>query len=219
MEILKVKRVIVGSLETNCYLVWDLEKGEGVVIDPGADGSRILSEISEHKLVVKAVLLTHAHFDHILACGEMSENTGAAIFVGEEDVSLLKDPGWMRPFIESESRGSAVNVIPEDKIRVLKEGDTVQFGRSSLRVIETPGHTPGSLSYYGEGHLFCGDLLFRGSVGRTDLPGGNEEDLFRSITQKVLTLPDDTLIHPGHDGPTTIGREKQENPYLFPSRW
>jgi len=213
---LKVKRLIVGTLGTNCYVVFDETFLEGVVIDPGAEGPKILETVKALGIKVRSILLTHGHFDHTGAAGFLERKTSAPVFIGEEDAALLKDPGWMGAFVDTSSRDFGNEV---EDLRTLEEGDAVQFGEVLLRVLKTPGHSPGSLSFYAPGHLFPGDLIFRGSVGRTDLPGGDGDRLLTSITQKILTLPDETRIHPGHNGPTTVKREKEENPYIHPYSW
>ena len=211
-RVLEVRAIPVGPLSTNCYI---LESGGYyVVIDPGDEGERILTQMREglaagHRL--KAVLLTHAHFDHTLAAGYLQEKTGAPVYVGRGDAGLLSNPGWMRPMMPAEvSR-------PAD-VRALSEGDILNVGAVSLVVWETPGHSPGSLTFLAEEGVptpvvFCGDLLFRGGVGRTDLPGGDESALASSIS-RVLELPDETAVYPGHGPATTIGRERDDNPFV-----
>ncbi len=204
---MKVFTVPVGGLATNCHIAVDFEAGECIVIDPGAEGERIMETVSAHGATVRAIVLTHGHFDHTGAAGYVQSVTGAPVFVGEADSELLKDPGWMLPFVTKE--GPDVG-----NLTVLREGDTVSFGGVSLQVIETPGHSRGSISLYCPGHLFSGDLLFHKGVGRTDLPGGNLSQLLSSIREKVLTLPESTAVHAGHGKATTVGYEKANNPFL-----
>ena len=207
-----IRTISVGALPTNCYIL--SSGGSLVVIDPGDDGDRIMSELEKaggDAAAVKAILLTHAHFDHTCAAGHLQEKTGAPVFVGEGDAALLSDPGWMKPLMPD-------GVKPIIDVRTLREGDSVSFGDASLTVWETPGHSPGSLTFLGAGpdaaHVaFCGDLIFRGGIGRTDLPGGDSSELGRSLS-RVMELPDDTVVHPGHGAATTVGRERADNPFL-----
>ncbi|QUL98073.1 MAG: MBL fold metallo-hydrolase [Candidatus Fermentithermobacillus carboniphilus] len=205
---MQVERLVVGSLATNCYLVFDEKSKKGIIIDPGGDGPYILECIERFGIDPVAIILTHGHLDHTVEAGFIQKAKKVPVYVGAGDLELVRNPGWMKSFMDVEE-------VPEVKdLRPVKEGDTVTFGDVSLKVLETPGHSPGSISLYGEGHFFSGDLVFRRSIGRTDLPGGDETVLFNSIRNKVLTLPGDTLIHPGHDEPTTVEEERKKNPFL-----
>ncbi len=209
MWLMKIRRIPVGSLDTNCYI---LESGGAVaVIDPGDEGEQILLALSEIGDVgnglVQVILLTHGHFDHTMAAAYLQEKTGAPIYIGGKDKDMLTDPGWMKQFMPEFSDAPS-------RIRSLSEGDAVDFGDASLQVWETPGHSPGSVCYISKDGqkvrpvvVFGGDLIFRRDVGRTDLPGGNPERLRESIS-RVLSLPDDTVIYPGHGPSTTVGKEK-----------
>ena len=205
---MKVERLVVGSLATNCYLVVDEKSKKGIIVDPGGDGPYILESIERFGIDPVAIILTHGHLDHTVEAGFIQKAKKVPVYVGAGDLELVRNPGWMKSFMDVEE-------VPEVKdLRPVKEGDTVTFGDVSLKVLETPGHSPGSISLYGEGHFFSGDLVFRRSIGRTDLPGGDETVLFNSIRNKVLTLPGDTLIHPGHDELTTVEEERKKNPFL-----
>lgn len=201
------KRLVLGDLETNCYLVW-ADNGEGIVIDPADNASDILNAIQKEGITVKAVVLTHAHFDHMLAAEDLCKATGAPLCVGANDKVALSDPirnlsQWVSPDTP----------IILDCDAVLTEGDTIAFGGEKLTVLETPGHTPGCICLYSSGVLFSGDTLFRSSIGRLDFPGGNPEAMLRSL-QRLISLPDDTAVYSGHGPATTIECEIKRNPYL-----
>jgi glyoxylase-like metal-dependent hydrolase (beta-lactamase superfamily II) len=203
----------VGPLETNCWIVSDGRGGPAIVIDPGEDLHLI--EAALDGADVAAVVLTHAHFDHLGAAGALVEATGAPLLAHAEDAHRLTSA-------EPAGTGGALfgfdDVAPAAD-RVLEEGDVIEAGAVSLRVLHTPGHTRGGISLYAEdpaggpAHLFSGDTLFAGSVGRSDFPGGDARELARSIAEKLAPLPADTLVHPGHGPDTTIGREARINPF------
>jgi hydroxyacylglutathione hydrolase len=205
---MKVECVVVGSLATNCYIPYDENNRCGLVIDPGEDGDKILAVIKKLGINVESIVLTHGHFDHTGAARVVRDGTGAPILIGEMDASYLEDPGWMRPFMKS-AQG-----WPIAGYKILREGDIVQAGSLQFTAIETPGHSLGSLCVYSPGHLFTGDLIFREVVGRTDLPGGSGDMLVKSIWDKVLVLPEDTIIYPGHGPKTTVKYEKRHNPFF-----
>lgn len=201
------KRLILGELETNCYLVW-ADNGEGIVIDPADEPEKILSAAKELGITVKAVVLTHVHFDHMLAAKSVCTYTGAPLLVGAGDAEALTDTnrnlsGWFSP-------DQAVAIEGAD---LLYEGDTISFGNETLTVLETPGHTPGCICLLSGNTLFSGDTLFRNSIGRLDFPGGDIEAMEHSLT-RILQLPDDTAVYSGHGPATTIGTEKKYNPFL-----
>jgi glyoxylase-like metal-dependent hydrolase (beta-lactamase superfamily II) len=197
-----VKVIEVGPLATNCYV---LTAGDRcLVIDPGDEADRILAALDGFK--VQAILLTHGHFDHTSAAAYLQEKTAAPVFVGAPDRALLDDPGWMKQFMSTDA-GTISDV------RTLAEGDKVQLGETVLEVWETPGHSAGSLSFISnEAQGFCGDLIFREGVGRTDLPGGDPDRLFESV-DRVLKLPGKTAIYPGHGPRTTVAHENAANPF------
>lgn len=201
---MEVRQITVGQLETNCYIAASGKKC--VVVDPGGCARDILAKVNESALEVESILLTHGHFDHFLAAGEVQAATGAPVLVGAEDVPFLKDPGWMGEYMPKSA------ALPRD-VRPIREGDVVTVGAESLSVIHTPGHSPGSSCFRAPEILFSGDLIFRRDVGRTDLPGGDDGDLMRSL-ERIMKLPDSTTIYPGHGPSTTVGYEKARNPYL-----
>lgn len=198
----------VGSYETNCYLVWDALSREGIIIDPGFDGERILTQVDRLNLIVKALVNTHGHLDHIGANAPIVSRFNCPLCIGAADAPMLVDPDL------NHSARMRRPVISPAADRLLRQGDVVEFGSCMLKVIETPGHTPGGISLLGDGSLFCGDTLFAGAVGRTDLPGGSHRQLLQSIRGQLLTLPDETVVLSGHGPATTIGEERQNNPWL-----
>ena len=189
---MKVEKVVVGQLQTNCYLVWDEESLEGVIIDPGDDADYILRRVGDFNLSLRFILATHGHFDHILGVTELKLALNIPFLIHQKDLFLLKRAGKTAKFFTGVEAGP---VLPPDKF--IKEGDKIKFGKESLRVIETPGHTPGSISFYSLGFLFSGDLIFAEGVGRTDFTYSSKEELQKSI-EKVLKLPKETIIYPGH---------------------
>lgn len=203
------RQLPVGMVQANCYLVGCEETKEGVVIDPGDEAERILAEIEAEGLKVKYILNTHAHFDHIMANGPLVRATGAPLALHPLDLPLLRLNGGAEFF------GLEAPPSPEPDL-ALAEGDLITFGRHTLRVLFTPGHTPGHVSFYEAeaGVIFDGDVLFAGGIGRTDLPGGDYETLLNSINEKLMVLPDETVVCSGHGSLTTIGQERASNPWL-----
>ncbi len=201
-----LKQLTVGTFGTNCYLVSDEESREGYVIDPGAEGDRIVNEIKRLSINVKGILLTHGHLDHFEAVDTVAFETGAPVLMHCADHGqYTKIPSFFGPV-----------TAPKTKIsEFLVHGTELKAGKLALKVLETPGHTPGGVSFYdGEGAVFCGDSLFWRSVGRCDLPGGNRETLTRSICEVLYTLPEETRVYCGHGSATTIGEERKNNPYV-----
>jgi glyoxylase-like metal-dependent hydrolase (beta-lactamase superfamily II) len=208
----------VGMLQCNCSIVGDTETREALVIDPGDDVERILELLRKHDLTVKAIVSTHAHIDHVGGLRKLHQAIGAPVFMHADDLELYNalamQAGWL---------GMPVPGIAEVD-RFLKEGDLLRWGPFEAQVFHTPGHTRGSLCLYlprnagrvvlATPQLFAGDTLFAGSIGRTDLWGGSFEDIIRSIRLKLLALPDETAVYPGHGPTTTIGQERESNPFL-----
>ena len=199
----------VGDLQTNCYLVACEETKEGAVIDPGGDADRILLEVERGGFAVPYVLLTHAHFDHILATGEVVAATGARLALHPREEPLLRSGGGAQMFGISVEPGPPVDVA-------LAAGQVIDVGTLRFEVLVVPGHSPGGVALYEAeaGAVFVGDVLFANGIGRTDLPGGDMGTLMRSIHEVLFTLPDDTRVYPGHGPATTIGREKTGNPWV-----
>jgi glyoxylase-like metal-dependent hydrolase (beta-lactamase superfamily II) len=203
-----LKTLVVGLLETNCYILGDEKTGDAVVIDPGGDFEDIRREIEASELKVKYIILTHGHFDHTGALAQLKESTGAEVLIHAEDAPTLAPTGQAQPFLmDSGSDPCAAD-------RTLKEGDRIQFGDIALEVLHTPGHTPGGISLVTDKVIFTGDTLFCGSVGRTDLAGGSFQQLIDSIKTKLLAKGDDYLVYPGHGPATSIGEERKHNPFL-----
>jgi hydroxyacylglutathione hydrolase len=203
-----VERLVVGMLQCNCYLVGCENTKEGIVIDPGGDAPLILDRVEQLGLSIKQIVNTHGHIDHIAANRPVKEATGAPIAIHEDDAEwLVTDQGAYARMLGVLSPGPPADVL-------LTEGDEISFGDESLQVIHTPGHSLGGISLVGDGVVFCGDTLFAMGVGRVDLPGGSWETLMHSIQTRLFTMPDDTVAYTGHGAPTTIGREKQSNPWF-----
>ncbi|MBN2248252.1 MAG: MBL fold metallo-hydrolase [Coriobacteriia bacterium] len=202
---MRVRRLTLGPLDTNCWLVDDGAGGPVLVIDPADEAEVILGALAGAE--VEAVVLTHGHFDHIAAAREVCEATGAPLLVHAADAPGLTSP------VGTGGAAFGFDVTAPSADRTLEDGDTVAAGGVTLDVIATPGHTPGSLCLSGHGHLLSGDTLFAGSIGRTDFPGGDMSAMRRSIA-RLASLPDDVRVHPGHGPETTIGRERRVNPFF-----
>jgi len=205
---MKVRKLIVGPLEANCYILWDEESKEAVVIDPGGEGERILKAIRRNSLKVIYIVDTHAHIDHIEANDFIREKTNAPLLIHSADVSLLED-------LEanlSTMMGNSKAFLPPTG--VLKDEDKIKVGRFHLQILHTPGHTPGSICLYVDDKLFTGDTLFAGGIGRADFPRSSLKQLQGSIQKKILKFPSEVVVYPGHGPETTIGEEKKSNPFL-----
>jgi glyoxylase-like metal-dependent hydrolase (beta-lactamase superfamily II) len=201
-------RLVVGPLQVNCFILADDKTREAVVIDPGDDASDILKIIGEKGLKVRYIVNTHAHFDHVGANTAIKEATGAELLLHEADAPVLAT-------VSHQSRSFGMNPVSSPAAdRLLKHGDIIAAGEISLKVLHTPGHTPGGISLLEQGMVFTGDALFAGSIGRTDFPGGDLMTLLRSIKTRLMTLPDDTKVFSGHGPESTIGEERRENPFL-----
>ena len=206
---LMVRGVVVGVFQENCWVIGSRRTREGIVIDPGDEPEEVLALARDMGLNVKLIVNSHAHVDHIMGVRGVQERTGAPFLLHPDDLGIARDAS------RSAARflGYAPPPPPEPDAPLV-DGDTVEVDGLQLKVIHTPGHTPGSVSYYTEGLLFSGDTLFRGSIGRTDLPGGDHRQIMQSIIGKLLTLPDDTIVLPGHMQETRIGFERQMNPWV-----
>ena len=192
----------------NCYILGCEETKEGVVIDPGDEVDLLLKSIEEEGLQLKAILNTHAHFDHIAGVAEMKRRTGLPFYLHEGDLFWLD-----RLKEQAEMFGLPVPEKPEVD-QFLKEGDKITVGSLTLSVLHTPGHSPGAVTFVVDKRAFVGDCLFVGSIGRTDFPGGSYPELIQTIQAKILSLGDETVIHPGHGPDTTVRQERHHNPFL-----
>lgn len=207
-----LERYVVGNLQTNCYLVADQATGLAVVIDPGGSADRIASRLKEQGLKLEAILNTHGHFDHVLDAWTLKDLAGGKIYIHEKDKFLLNDnkTGLRAMFAPS------LSSIKGDVDCWYRQGDVLEFGPITMEVIETPGHTPGHISLYlpDRNLIFVGDTLFAGSIGRTDFPGGDYDQLIRSVKTKLFPLKGETRVYPGHGPDTTIEQEQRTNPFF-----
>lgn len=201
-----LKKLVVGPIESNCYIVGAEAAQEGMIIDPGAEAEKILQTVRELKLGIKLIVLTHGHVDHISALSEVKAGTGARVAIHAEDARLLDEQPVNLMFGFPQH-----NVAPD---QLLKEGDSLDFGELHFLVMHTPGHSRGSICLLGHGVLFSGDTLFNYGIGRYDLLGGSYHQLMNSLNTKLMVLPDDTAVHPGHGPDSTIGKERHGNPFL-----
>ncbi|MBI2860123.1 MAG: MBL fold metallo-hydrolase [Chloroflexi bacterium] len=197
---MKLKRIVVGAYASNCYIV-RAESGDCIIIDPGAEAEQIIETIREVRLTARAIVLTHGHIDHTGAVSEVKQATGAALALHADDAGQLRRLSPQPP---------GTPLTPDI---LLKEGDDVQAGDVTFRVLHTPGHTAGGICLLGQGIIFTGDTLFRYGIGRYDLPGGDYDRLMASL-HRLMALPDDTAVYPGHGPETTIGDERRGNPFL-----
>jgi hydroxyacylglutathione hydrolase len=200
----------VGMLQCNCSVFGDPESRSSIVVDPGDEVDSILDVVARHGLTVQQIVITHAHIDHVLGAMELKRRTGAPILINESDRRLLGMLDMQAGWLGMAPPGAVTIDVP------VSDGDVVRAGNISAQVLHTPGHTEGSICLYlqDERKLVAGDTLFSGSIGRTDLPGGSFEKIMRSLHDRVLQLPDDTVVVPGHGELTTIGEERQSNPFL-----
>jgi hydroxyacylglutathione hydrolase len=203
----------VGPLQCNCSVIGDENTREAMVIDPGDDVEQVLGLVRKHGLTVKQIVITHAHIDHVGGAMKLKKATRAPILLNQNDHALLKMLDVQAAWIGMATPGEVE--IDQN----LRHGDKVTTGSLNAEVLHTPGHTEGSICLYfaSERKLLAGDTLFAGSIGRTDLPGGSYRKIIHSLHECVLALPDDTIVIPGHGGLTTIGEERDSNPFLVKS--
>lgn len=205
---MEIKSMPVGPMGANCYIVSCSETKETAVIDPGGDAGKILRHLQNSGLKLKYIINTHGHIDHIEANEELRDKTGAKLLIHEQEAQLLEDSNLNL----SAFMGAPITQKPADQL--LREGDEIVLGEVKLKVLHTPGHTKGGISLVTEGAVFTGDTLFAGSIGRTDFPGGSFDEIIDSIKRKLLVLPDNMQVYPGHMGTSTIAQEKKYNPFL-----
>lgn len=205
---MKILTFPVGSFGTNCLIVTDEESGECAIVDPGAEAKKIKGKIENKGLYPSVILLTHGHFDHIMAVEELRRDYNIPLYIHRDDEEMILDPekSCMRLFA-----GKSEPLSPAD--RLLEDGDRVKVGTLEIEIMHTPGHTRGSVCFICEGNVFCGDTIFRGSIGRYDLYGGDYDAILHSV-EKLKALPDDFKLFPGHGSTSTIGREKTYNLYF-----
>jgi hydroxyacylglutathione hydrolase len=200
----------VGMLECNCSIFGDEQSHDAIVIDPGDNIDEILAILERHALHVKTIVITHAHIDHIGGAAKLKAATGAPVLMNANDQEL---------YDHLDVQASWLGMEPPTRTAIddaARDGDVLTLGPAEFRVLHTPGHTQGSISLWipAENKLIAGDTLFRDSIGRTDLPGGNPRQILRSIEDKLLKLPEETVVVPGHGANTSIGRERERNPFL-----
>ncbi|MBA3374413.1 MAG: MBL fold metallo-hydrolase [Actinobacteria bacterium] len=208
---LEVEQLALGPLGTNCYVVRaDSSASEAVVVDPSGDATELRLLLARLKAQCVGILVTHGHWDHLLGVAELAEGTGASVHMSEGERSLLEDPNRFTP--------SGILLRPYTPDVLLRGGETVDVAGIAFEVLSVPGHSPAHLAYHANGSVFSGDVLFAGSVGRTDIPGGDWDALVASIRSLVDTLPSDTVVYPGHGPATTLGDELARNPFLVELR-
>lgn len=205
---MKIHTFTLGPFQTNSYLIEDEATHQGLLVDPTIDSDSIYADIVALQLKIDLIVLTHGHVDHAYGSAYFKKMTGAALAIHQDDVALLRTAPNQAVFFGL----PMPQHVSAD--RLLADGDVITAGRLSFQVVHTPGHTPGGICLYGQGVLISGDTLFAGSIGRTDLPGGDSAMLLRSIKARLLALPPHTLVHSGHGPLTMIGEEKQFNPFL-----
>ncbi len=204
-----IERLEVGPFASNCYIVGDESTKEGMIIDPGAEANRILSRVKDLGLSIKYIVLTHAHIDHVGAVKEVKDETGAELAIHADDEKYLQ----VGPSPEVAVFFSNMSPPPPPDI-LLKGGDSVDIGNLHFLVLHTPGHSLGCICLLYNDIVFSGDTLFNFGIGRTDFPGGSYNQLLNSIHTKLMILPDNTVVYPGHGPQTTIGMERRGNPFL-----
>ncbi len=202
-----IEKLAVGPIMANCFVIGCEETLEGAVIDPGAEADRIMDVVTAAGLKITRIINTHGLFDHVGANREIKAVTDAELIIHPLDAPMLAQLDQMAGAFGM----SVENSPPPD--RTVEEGAQIQVGRLSLSVLHTPGHTPGGISLHTDGHVFVGDTLFQGSIGRTDFPGGDYDTIIRSIREKLFPLGDQVVVYTGHGPETAIGKEKQFNPF------
>lgn len=205
---LQVEPLVVGPLFSNCYVVWDEDKKEGAVIDPGDDADNILKVVKELGIKIKYILATHGHFDHVGAVAPLKRALNVEFLAHKEDFFFIEDG-------ENAAGRWGIDIEqPPKPDRFIEDGEKIKLGKFELEVIYTPGHSPGGISFLHDNMVFAGDTLFQNSIGRTDFRKGSFEDLSNSIKKRLYTLPDETIVYTGHGPVTTIGDEKKYNAFV-----
>lgn len=209
MAPIRVEQYVVGAVQTNCYFAINEDTGEVLIVDPGASAGRLIEICKDEKLNPVAILLTHGHFDHATGAAEIAEHFSIPIYAHEKEKETLETPGMNLSGWEGREQTFGADIY-------LKDEQEIDLAGFHIRLLHTPGHTPGGCCYFFsyQNVLFSGDTLFCTSIGRTDFPGGSSSRLIRSIREKLMVLPDDITVYPGHNDITTIGAERKYNPYL-----
>jgi hydroxyacylglutathione hydrolase len=202
---LRVEQLSLGPIGTNCYVVRS-DADEAAVVDPSGDATELRLLLASLGAVCKGILVTHGHWDHLVGVAELAEGTSAPVFMSDGERSLLEDPNRFTP--------PSITLRPYTPDVLLEGGETIEVAGIAFDVLSVPGHSPAHLAYHADGSLFSGDVLFAGSVGRTDLPGADWDTLVASIRSLVDTLPPETVVYPGHGPTTTLGDELARNPFL-----
>ena len=205
-----LKTLVVGPIGTNCYIVGSESTGKGMIVDPAGDPEIIINAVKDLNLSIDTIVVTHAHFDHIGALKAVKDATGAQIAMHKDEEPGLKHSYQIFGNMISDDSSELPKID-----RFLKDGDVVDIDDLHFTVLDTPGHSPGGISLSGQGIAFSGDTLFNCGIGRTDFPGCSQDALLDSIKNKLLTLPDETQVFPGHGPHTTIGTERKMNPFLY----
>lgn len=208
LSIMILKTLVVGPIQANCYILGCERTREAAVIDPGGDSDRILIALAKDKLRCVYIINTHGHFDHSGENRRLKEVTGSQLLIHRADAPMILHQG-----ASGRSWGMDVDNSPPPD-RYLEEGNIITFGDISLKVLHTPGHSPGGISLFSDKMVFVGDTLFAGSIGRTDFPGGDYDGLIRNVREKIFSLGDDVVVYPGHGPKTTVGRERRTNPFF-----
>ena len=208
-----LETLVVGPFGSSCFIVGSAETGKGMIVDPGAEGQRIMNTLQQLGLSAELIVITHGHIDHVAAAKQVKEATGAKLAIHEAEGQEKAFNATTQLLAGLAFIGGSADDLPEPDI-LLKDGDTVKAGDLSFQVLHTPGHSPGGLCLVGHGVVFTGDTLFNYGIGRTDFPGCSFDDLMNSIHGKLMPLPDDTRVYPGHGPETTIGAERLGNPFL-----
>lgn len=199
---MQIKRIPAGVYAANCYILMDEDTKESAVIDPGGDANNLIKAIKDMNAKVKYILLTHGHADHTGAVIQLKNEFNSPIYINEQDYQLIKNGAYM------------YGDIVENVDQYINEGDVFSLGNTQVKSILTPGHTPGGVCFLVDDMIFTGDTLFEGSIGRTDFDGGNFETIIKSIKDKLMTLPENIVVFPGHGSESNIGKEKNHNPFL-----
>jgi len=203
-----LKTLVVGPFASNCYIIGSESSRRGIIIDPGAEAKLIIRTVNDLGLTIPLIVVTHTHIDHLGALKSVKDETRAKFALHEAEAGL----GVFSRMLSSMTGGSLSQLPKPDKL--LKDGDTIDIDGLHFTVLHTPGHSPDGISLYGHGVVFSGDTLFNYGIGRTDFPGCSHDQLMDSIQNKLMTLPDETIVYPGHGPSTTIGEERRGNPFL-----